>query len=186
VGAALIDMIPILILGIIAIGTFWIPEPGCETAYANCQLAWAGSLTGFVLLGFLMLACLTMMAAYVIWNWGYRQAPIHHRQVQAQLPCREREDGRSDRVLAVDPAIVAPRRGLATARHRPPTPSVRLQAAHARRRDHVDRVCADSNRGHTQTASSPNHKFAHDRLSFGAAALKTGLPCCGRHQDAAC
>jgi uncharacterized RDD family membrane protein YckC len=73
VGAALIDMIPILILGIIAIGTFWIPEPGCETAYANCQLAWAGSLTGFVPLGFLMLACLTMMAAYVIWNWGYRQ-----------------------------------------------------------------------------------------------------------------
>jgi RDD family len=75
--AALIDMVPILILGAIAAGAFWIPAPGCKTAYANCELAWADSLAGSMLVGLLMLAlmlaALIMMAAYWIWNWGYRQ-----------------------------------------------------------------------------------------------------------------
>jgi RDD family len=71
--AALIDMMPILILGIIAVGALALPAPGCETEYWHCQLAIAGSLTGFVLLFPLMLAALIMVPAYAIWNWGHRQ-----------------------------------------------------------------------------------------------------------------
>ena len=71
--AALIDLVPILIVGAIAVGAFWIPAPGCQTAYARCELAFAGSYIGFVLIGLLMLAALIMAATYWIWNWGYRQ-----------------------------------------------------------------------------------------------------------------
>ncbi|MGE2817954.1 RDD family protein [Mycobacterium heidelbergense] len=70
--AALIDAAPPLLLGAVAFGVFWIPEPGCEKAYVNCQLAIAGSWEGFALIASTMLAALMLAAAYTIWN-GYRQ-----------------------------------------------------------------------------------------------------------------
>jgi hypothetical protein len=65
--AALIDMIPIILVGLIAVGVFFIPEPGCEKGFGQCPPAVP------VIAILLMYFASIMVLAYAIWNWGYRQ-----------------------------------------------------------------------------------------------------------------